>query len=83
MKTIYEIEPGSMVDVYIEIHGFWDYRNKESSLGMIGKRKLPTDSFIENQEQNDKDIKKVGLIVNALKIKVLDVRNNQTEYFIA
>lgn len=83
LKTIYEIEPGSMVDVFIEIHGFWDYREKESSLGMIGKRKLPHDS-IENQDMiQDKEIKKVGLIVNALKIKVLNVRNNQTEYFIA
>lgn len=81
LKTIYEIEPNSMIDVYVEIHGIWDYREKSntSTLGMIGKRKLP------NQEVNikeDQEVKKVGLIVNALKIKVLDVKK-PIEYSIA
>ncbi len=81
LKTIYEIEPNSMVDVYIEIHGIWDYRKKESSLGMIGKRRLLSEE--KNEEEGENDHKKVGLIVNALKIKVLETRNNQMEYFIA
>lgn len=80
LKTIYEIEPNSMVDVYIEIHGIWDYRKKESSLGMIGKRRLLSE---DKNEEGENDHKKVGLIVNALKIKVLETRNNQIEYFIA
>jgi hypothetical protein len=83
LKTIYEIEPGSMVDVYIEIHGFWDYRQTENTtLGKIGKRKLPQDEE-QIKIKEDQEVKKVGLIVNALKIKVLETRINQTEYFIA
>lgn len=82
LKTIYEIEPNSMVDVYVEIHGIWDYRQKENSstLGMIGKRKLPNEEVMKFKE--DQEVKKVGLIVNALKIKVLNIEK-PIEYSIA
>ena len=74
LKTIYEIEPNSMIDVYVEIHGIWDYRQKENSstLGVIGKRKLQNEEVKVIKE--DQEVKRVGLIVNALKIKVLDIQ---------
>jgi hypothetical protein len=82
LKTIYEIEPNSMVDVYVEIHGIWDYREKDisSTLGIIGKRKLPNEEVKVIKE--DQEVKRVGLIVNALKIKVLDIQKPM-EYSIA
>jgi hypothetical protein len=82
LKTIYEIEPNSMVDVYVEIHGIWDYREKDNSstLGIIGKRKLPNEEVKVIKE--DQEVKRVGLIVNALKIKVLDIQKPM-EYSIA
>lgn len=80
LKTIYEIEPNSMVDIYVEIHGIWDYRENSSTLGMIGKRKLPNEEVKMIRE--DQEVKKVGLIVNALKIKVLDIQK-PIEYSIA
>lgn len=69
LKTIYEIDKDSYVKVYLEIHGFWDYRSDFTTL----------------HEENKKD-RRVGLIVNALKVKVLDkkdsTRNNTQEFYI-
>ncbi len=60
LKTVYDIEKESIVKIYLEVHGFWDYR-------------------IEGERKEHK----VGLILNALKIKVLDKkysRNNQEDF---
>lgn len=58
LKTVYELDKGARVKIYLEIHGFWDHRD-------------------ENGEKLDH---KVGIILNALKIKVM--RNNSPEFYI-
>ena len=41
LKTVLQIDPGSYVRIYLEIHGYWDHRNmdseekKENSVGLI------------------------------------------------
>ncbi len=56
LKTIYDMDKESRVKVFIEIHGFWDYRDN-------------------NKELEEKQENKVGLIVNILKMKILDKNN--------
>ncbi len=60
LKTIYEMEKESRVKVLLEVHGFWDYRKKNEEL-------------IENSELIEEN--KIGLIVNILKMKILDKKN--------
>ncbi len=61
LKTIYDMEKESRVKVFLEIHGFWDYRQNN----------INEDN---NQEVNSNE-NKVGLIVNILKMKILDKNN--------
>ncbi len=56
LKTIYDMDKESRVKVFIEIHGYWDYRNN-------------------SEEMEEKQENKVGLIVNILKMKILDKNN--------
>ncbi len=56
LKTIYDMDKESRVKVFIEVHGYWDYRDYK-------------------EESEDIQENKVGLIVNILKMKILDKKN--------
>ncbi len=65
LKTLFDIEKGDIVRIYVEIFGYWDYREGGTAL----------------EESTSNPSSSIGLLVNALKVKVL--RNNQIEYFVA
>lgn len=64
LKTIYDMDKESRVKAYIEIHGYWDYRNK-----------LEEDDSVNKELKQHLEENKVGLIVNILKLKILDKKN--------
>ncbi len=59
LKTIYDMDKESRVKAFIEIHGYWDYRETNEE-----------DNKTEEKIQENK----VGLIVNILKLKILDTK---------
>lgn len=63
LKTVYEIERDSRVKVLIEIWGYWDYRDS----GIESEAETEEESEVGNE-----GVKRVGLILNILKVKVLD-----------
>jgi hypothetical protein len=67
LKTIYDMDKESRVKVYLEVHGFWDYRENNQNI-------TQTTENIDKENQNLQE-NKVGLIVNILKMKILDKKD--------